>query len=73
MGRKPLADCARSRLHSAMPTLRQPKPARRRALAKKPTARPKQPFKFELTSEDIALDNAISVAAARSLALRRAS
>ena len=32
----------------------------------------KKPFKFELTPEDIALDNAISSAAARSLVKRSA-
>jgi len=55
-----------------MPTLRQSKTTTRRTVARKTTARSKRPFKVELTAEDIALDNAISAAAARSLALRRA-
>jgi hypothetical protein len=53
-----------------MSTLVQPKPARRRA-PRKPAPLAKKPFKLELTAEDLALDNAISAAAARSLALRR--
>lgn len=52
-------------------TLLPPRPAPHRTASKKPTARAKKPFKFELTAEDIALDNAISAAAARSLAARR--
>jgi hypothetical protein len=44
----------------------------RRTPLKKATARVKKSFKFELTSEDIALDNAISAAAARDLAARPA-
>ena len=53
-----------------MSLLVQPKPVRRRA-PRKPVARAKKPFRLELTAEDLALDNAISAAAARSLALRR--
>ncbi len=53
-----------------MSTLVQPKPPRRR-LVKKVAARPRKAFKLELTAEDIALDNAISTAAARSLVARR--
>jgi hypothetical protein len=52
-------------------TFLSPRPAVRRTAPRKITARPKKPFKFELTAEDIALDNAISAAAARSLATRR--
>jgi hypothetical protein len=52
-------------------TLLPPRLAPRRSTAKKTAARAKKPFKFELTAEDIALDNAISAAAARSLAARR--
>ncbi len=52
-------------------TLLPPRPSPPRAASKKTAARPKKPFKFELTAEDIALDNAISAAAARSLAARR--
>jgi hypothetical protein len=40
-------------------------------MARKAPVRPKKIFKFELTPEDIALDNAISAAAARGLAARR--
>lgn len=53
-----------------MSTLVRPKPIRRSAI-RKITTRVKRPFKLELTAEDIALDNAISAAAARSLASRR--
>ena len=56
-----------------MPVLHHPKPAKKRISRQKSAVRLKQPFRFELTHEDIALDNAISAAAARSLALRRAS
>ncbi|MDP3072355.1 MAG: hypothetical protein Q8N18_18835 [Opitutaceae bacterium] len=52
-------------------TLLPSRPSLRRTATKKTTARAKKPFKFELTAEDIALDNAISAAAARSLAARR--
>jgi hypothetical protein len=55
-----------------MPTLSHPKPTLRRKAAKKAPVSSKKTFKLELTPEDIALDNAISVAAARSLAARRA-
>ncbi len=48
-----------------MPTLTRRKPARRSKAAAKPAGRAKKPFKFELTAKDIALDNAISTAAAR--------
>jgi hypothetical protein len=56
-----------------MPAITRPKPtARRKANAlRKAPARAKKPFKLELTAEDIALDNAISAAAARSLAARK--
>lgn len=54
-----------------MPTIAHPKSARKAAnTARKAPARPKK-LKVELTAEDLALDNAISVAAARSLAQRR--
>ncbi|MEO7799438.1 MAG: hypothetical protein ABIY47_17115 [Opitutaceae bacterium] len=45
------------------------KPAPRRAapVAKKPPSRARKSFKFELTEEDLALDNAISAAAAHRL------
>jgi hypothetical protein len=52
-------------------TLLPPRSAPRRVASRKAGARAKKPFKFELTAEDIALDNAISAAAARSLAVRR--
>jgi len=52
-------------------TLLPPRSAPRRSAQKKSATRAKKPFKFELTPEDIALDNAISAAAARSLAARR--
>ena len=52
-----------------MPTLSRAKSALRPKAIRKPV---KKPFKFELTPEDIALDNAISTAAARSLAKRSA-
>ena len=55
-----------------MSVLAHPKPKRRPKAATKPAARAKKLFKFELTAEDIALDNAISTAAARSLARRPA-
>jgi len=55
-----------------MPTLIRPKLARRAKAAAKPAGRAKKLFKFELTAEDIALDNAISTAAARSLGRRSA-
>ncbi len=55
-----------------MPTLTRPKPARRSTATGKPAVRVKKLFKLELTAEDIALDNAISTAAARSLAKRSA-
>lgn len=55
-----------------MPTLTRSKPAPRVKAVRKPVKTAKKPFKFELTSEDIALDNAISTAAARSLAKRSA-
>jgi hypothetical protein len=48
-----------------------PKPVRRRRIARHIVARAKKPFKLTLTAEDIGLDNAISAAAARSLASRR--
>jgi hypothetical protein len=54
-----------------MPTLLRPKPVRRSKAAKKTVTPVKKPFRFELTPEDFALDNAISAAAARSLASRR--
>jgi hypothetical protein len=54
-----------------MPTLSHPKPTLRRKAARKTAAGSKKTFKLELTPEDIALDNAISTAAARSLATRR--
>ena len=53
-----------------MSTLVQSKPARRRT-ARRISTRVKKPLRLELTAEDIALDNAISAAAARSLAARR--
>ena len=52
-----------------MPTLTRSKSAPRSKAVRKTG---KKPFKFELTAEDIALDNAISTAAARSLAKRSA-
>ncbi|HXC02042.1 MAG TPA: hypothetical protein VNU49_05275 [Opitutaceae bacterium] len=55
-----------------MRVLSHPKSTLRRKAAKKTAAGSKKAFKFELTPEDIALDNAISAAAARSLAARRA-
>lgn len=55
-----------------MSLLTQPKPMRRPKATAKPTARAKKLLKFELTAEDIALDNAISAAAARGLAKRLA-
>jgi hypothetical protein len=48
-----------------------PKRASRRPAVSKASHRPKKPFTFELTPADIALDNAISAAAARGLAARR--
>jgi hypothetical protein len=54
-----------------MPTLVALKPKPRQKSGKKSPARVKRAFKFELTTEDIALDDAISAAAARSLAKRR--
>lgn len=54
-----------------MATLAQPKPVRRTKSARKPRPRGTKPFVFELTREDIALDNAISAAAARGLAALR--
>ena len=54
-----------------MPTLLRPKPARRSKAVKKAATPVKKSFRFELTPEDLALDNAISAAAARSLASRR--
>jgi len=56
---------------SIMPNIVARKSTLRRKTAKKSAARAKKPFKVELTREDIALDNAISAAAARSLASRR--
>lgn len=54
-----------------MPTIVHPKPVRKAAsAARKSSARAKK-LKVVLTAEDIALDNAISAAAARSLAHRR--
>jgi len=53
-----------------MSTLLRSKPIRRRA-PRKPPASTRKPFKLELTAADVALDNAISAAAGRSLALRR--
>jgi hypothetical protein len=53
-----------------MSTLAQPKSAPRRPIRRVPPVA-KKPFKLELTAEDIALDHAISAAAARSLAVRR--
>lgn len=55
-----------------MPTINHHKSPIRCKTAKKAAGRAKKNFKFEPTPEDIALDNAISAAAARSLALRRA-
>ena len=55
----------------AMSLLAHPKSVRR-TKATKPAARAKKLLKFELTPEDIALDNAISAAAARGLAKRPA-
>jgi hypothetical protein len=46
------------------------KSSRRQSAPKKPS-RVKKRFKLALTAEDIALDNAISAAAARGLAARR--
>jgi multidrug efflux pump subunit AcrB len=57
-------------LPAHMSTLLRSKPIRRRA-PRKPPASTRKPFKLELTAADVALDNAISAAAARSLALRR--
>jgi hypothetical protein len=54
---------------SSMPILSVRKTALRRK-AKKAAIRAKKPFRLELTSEDIAFDQAISAAAARSLARR---
>jgi len=56
-----------------MPSLAQPKPMRKAVVAaRKLIVRTRKPLiKVELTAEDIALDNAISAAAARSLASRR--
>jgi hypothetical protein len=51
-----------------MPTAIRRKPVRRPKTTAKPVARAKKLFKFGLTPEDIALDNAISTAAARNLA-----
>ena len=57
---------------AAMSLLTRPKPVRRAKATAKPVVRAKKLFKFELTAEDIALDNAISTAAARSLVKRSA-
>ena len=54
-----------------MPTLLRSKPALRGNAVRKPALRQRKSFKLELTPEDIALDNAISAAAARGLAARR--
>jgi hypothetical protein len=48
-----------------------PKRAPRRPALNKASHRPKKLLTFELTPADIALDNAISAAAARGLAARR--
>ncbi len=53
-----------------MSILAHPKPVRRLKAARKPAPRAKKLFTLELTPEDIALDNAISAAAARDLAAR---
>ena len=55
-----------------MPTLARSTAKRNSKARARPVARAKKLFKFELTPEDIALDNAISTAAARSLAKRLA-
>ena len=55
-----------------MSLLTHPKSVRRSKAIVKPAGRAKKLFKFELTAEDIALDNAISSAAARELAKRPA-
>lgn len=55
-----------------MAILVHPKSRRRPKATAKPAARTKKLFKFELTAEDIALDNAISAAAARNLVKRSA-
>ena len=57
---------------SVMPTLARSTAKRNSKARARPVARAKKLFKFELTPEDIALDNAISTAAARSLAKRLA-
>jgi len=53
-------------------TRSKPMPRRKGAVVRKQTVRAKKPFRLELTAEDIALDNAISAAAARDLAARHA-
>lgn len=55
-----------------MSRLTRAKSVRRSKVPTKPAGRGKKVFKFELTAEDIALDNAISTAAARSPAKRPA-
>lgn len=52
----------------AMPTILRLKSARLTKSVRKNHVRKPKPVKLELTSEDIALDNAISAAAARGLA-----
>ena len=54
-----------------MSVLLQTKLSLRRQSGKKQAGRAKTPFKLQLSAGDIALDNAISRAAARSLASRR--
>jgi hypothetical protein len=56
-----------------MPSVIHPKPTRKTpATSGKVLSRTKkQPIKLQLSAEDIALDNAISAAASRSLAYRR--
>jgi hypothetical protein len=51
-----------------MPTILRPKGARLTKSVQKVHVRKAKPVKLELTAEDIALDNAISTAAARGLA-----
>jgi hypothetical protein len=51
-----------------MPTIVRPKSARLAKSVQKGHVRKPKPVKLELTADDIALDNAISAAAARGLA-----
>ncbi|OHE78709.1 MAG: hypothetical protein A3G75_05895 [Verrucomicrobia bacterium RIFCSPLOWO2_12_FULL_64_8] len=67
----PLARRSDFRDFSFMSTLVRSKPALRSKAVRKPALRPRKSFKLELPPEDIALDNAISAAAARGLAARR--